>query len=499
MNIKFEGGLIKLSEINEENSDDTKLFAKFLICPLNEGNGNGYGIKEEDITQEELDTLINQPVVTKLIYDDKKKQYDFSGHLTKKTYKIEKNGNVVKFTDFTSTTPLGFHQGVSIEDVEIKGEMKRCIVADVCIWTRYYHAIEVIKRMGNNLRSSWELRNAEEYEENGVTWLKGIFFLANCLLGSKVPPAYEDAGLLEVAEQSEGEQVDEIAQAMFTDIAEQYKNSEKIKEDNMADKNKTIEPKEDTKTSSIEQEDLRGKIRKAIYSLEVSGRYYWDILVYPYDYVAYAKIDGDGYNVDDFCKFTFSVNSDNTISITSQEDVKMVFMSKAEYDTNMSEAEKKAEEAETKLSEKNDEIITLGKTIKEKEAELVEKDTKIAELQPYMDKVKEAEKAEQEAQKETKMAELNKMLVDTGYFTEEEVKQSEEIQSLVSELNEDGIKKILADKVVEAAKKCGTKKSEEKTSSEKIAELGGTDINAHAQEEQFTNTDWVLTSRRRRR
>ena len=57
-NYSINGNLIEISEVNYEN-DKSRKKAKFLLCPLNESNGNGVGIKSSEISQAELNTLLS--------------------------------------------------------------------------------------------------------------------------------------------------------------------------------------------------------------------------------------------------------------------------------------------------------------------------------------------------------------------------------------------------------------------------------------------------------
>lgn len=456
---KINGSLIEVSESN--NEDYTKKYAKFLLCPLDEGNENGKGIKSEDLSEAELKTLTGQPLVTKVIYNEQTKQYDFGGHEMKTSYKIDDYGRVIKFNDFTSTNPIGYHTEVSIEDVEIDGIVKKCIVATVCLWTRYYHAMEVIKRLGNKLRTSWEVSYESTYEEGGVTWLKGILFLANCTLGTNVIPAYSDAGLLEVA--SKDNIMDEFEQAFIEDlknINEDF-NAEISAKNNINNntenegghKNMADENKNNVELSALTSRDLRDKVRSAIYSTEGNGRWYYDILIYPYDYTAYAKIEGKDFCDEDFCKFTYVVNSDNTISLTNQEDVKMVFIPKDENNTDVAELQTSLSQKETELSNKLNDIVKLGETIKGLETSLSEKETIISELSPIKERYEQEQIEKAELEKQSKIEVLKTEALSSQYVTEEDFETSEVLKTALSELDEKVIKTFIADRVIEQASK----------------------------------------------
>ena len=457
---KINGSLIEISEVQNED-DYTRKYAKFLLCPLDEGNENGKGIKSEDLSKAELKTLVGQPLVTKVIYNEKTKQYDFGGHEMKTSYKIDDNGKIIKFNDFTSTNPIGYHTEVSIEDIEIDGIIKKCITATVCLWTRYYHAMEVIERLGNDLRTSWEVSYESTYDEDGVSWLKGILFLANCTLGTNVIPAYSSAGLLEVA--SKDDIVEEFEQAFVEDLKNINKdfNAEISAKNNINNNlenegghnDMADEKKNNVELSALTSRDLRDKVRSAVYSTEGNGRWYYDILIYPYDYTAYAKIEGKDFCDEDFCKFTYVVNSDNTISLTNQEDVKMVFIPADENNTAVAELQTSLSEKETELSNKLNDIVKLGETIKGLEASLSEKETIISELSPIKEKYDQEQIEKAELEKQTKIETLKNEALSSKYVTDEDFKTNETLKTALSELDEKAIKTFIADRVIEQATK----------------------------------------------
>lgn len=223
MNELFNGSLISIAENKE---DETKVIAKFLVCPLDVLNANKVGLREKDLTDEEKVGLVGEPLVCKVvknIHGD----YDFSGHNMKKFKEIDKDGNIVTRTDF-DTSPIGYHTEMSIEEVELDGVKRRCFVATANIWKRYWRAIEVIERLGDSLRTSWEIGYKDFYIDKGGKWIRNINWLGNCVLGENVKPAYSSAGLLEVAEESAEMQ---LVIAFTEDLEQQGSIAEKSVED----------------------------------------------------------------------------------------------------------------------------------------------------------------------------------------------------------------------------------------------------------------------------
>ena len=499
--IILNGSFISLSESKDDYS---RKEAKFLICPLDESNLNGTGIKEEDISNDEIQTLVGQPLVTKVVFNEKTKEYDFSGHLRKNVYKIDKDGNIIKFSDFTSTSPIGYHTSIEIQDIDIGGVSKRCLVATVTLWTRYYHAMEVIERLGTSLKTSWEISYKESYMEDGIKWIKSLLFLANCVLGTTISPAFQTAGLLE--EVAEIEVEDELAIAMLNDINELSSQSDENSVNDKLKNNKggnveMTKENENIEVSSLTTEDLYNKVGKAI-RVANNDRWYYVSRIYPLEYRAVAH-DYDGLD-EDYIEFTYSVSENSEVAITGQNAVKMVFISKDSNEVVMAELEDKiklSEETiatkEIELSAKVDEIVKLGEAIKTHEETIAEKDKAIAELEP-LKAIAEAEaKVKEEAEIAEKKQSLSNILVSSKYFTDEEVAKSEVIQEAIAELSETKIKNILADKVVEVASKV------EKTIEVEVSEVKAPEVSTDikGQEYNYSPTgnkisDWLKNNKK---
>ena len=411
-NYSINGNLIEISEVNYEN-DKSRKKAKFLLCPLNESNGNGVGIKSSEISQAELNTLVGQPLVTKTIYNSQTNRYEFTGHEVKQKYTIDDNGEVIKYNDFTATSPIGYHTNVSIENINIYGVEKQCIVAECTLWTRYTQAMEVIERLGNNLKTSWELSSQTSYEENGVRWLKGITFLANCCLESSTP-AYKDAGLLEVAEKQEN--ADELSIAMMNDMININVFNTEISESNQTD----------NKSDDNKIENNKGG----------------------HDNMA-------------------SENNNEAMELLSSQ-VKELTQQVSELNVKLSEKDnqietltKEKEGFETQLSEKDDKIVELGGTIQTLNDTIAEKNIEISELQPIKEKY-EQEMAEKEAKELAEKQEaLKKEAISSKYVTEEDFINNEVLKEALSSCDEKTIKSFIADRVIEQAQKI-CKKDEDK-------------------------------------
>jgi len=469
-------------EMSTDKNDDLKI--KFLICPLDEVNHNNVGIKESDITEEEKFGIKDKAVVTKVIKDNNG-DYNFSGHNLKIKNVVDKNGNITKEYEF-DTNAVGFHKEVWIEKIEIDGENKKCIVAEAIIWKRYPRVIEVIERLGTKLRTSWEILYDECYYEGKNKWIKGLKWLGNCMLGTNVRPAYPIAGALEISEEENQEYELSIAtyQDLSGDIAINDLNIRKGGEemvDENKNKNKNIE------TSSISDEDLRSKVVRAIYALEREEKYFYGILIYPYDFIAYAKLGGKDSKVEDYVKFTFVVNSDDTVAITSQENVKMIFVPKAQQEAEIAELNKKISEKEAELSSKMEEIVKLGEVIKNNETALAEKDKEISNLIPYKEKVEKAEAEAREAELAQAREVLKQKALSSKYVTEEEIETSEELKRAIQELDEKAINSYIGQKVVEYASQKLNEKEENEIEISKVKKQVKVDINLNQYDYQKGN------------
>jgi hypothetical protein len=448
-----------------ESDDGLTLKAKFLICPLDESNLNGVGLKDEDLTDTEKSGLKNQPIVAKIIKNSDG-ELDFSGHNLKKVY--EKNDDTKKMEAkyVFDTYPIGVHEKSYVEDLDLNGENKKCIVADCLFWTRYENSIKVLKRLYDeqNLHSSWEISYGESYIENNTKWLKQILWLGNCVLGSNINPAYPIAGALEVSELSEGEK--ELIEAFTEDVINEQSNNQIItsSEDNKINNNQggiADMSKAAQGLASVSMNDLYEKVRKAINSID-SRKWYQIPFIFPMEFRAIGY-EWDRESDQDFVQFTYVVNSDETISITAQEEVKMVFELKTtidnqltEKDTKIAELEKNVETIQSQLSEKETEISTkietinkLGEEISTKDNVISEKDSVISELLPLKEEKERLESEAKEKELAEKREELKSFAMKGGFITLELIEQSEELKKAIEELDEKTIKVIRAEKIAE--------------------------------------------------
>ncbi|WP_061328778.1 hypothetical protein [Clostridium botulinum] len=461
---KFNASILELSEVKE---DPTILKAKFLICPLDEGNLNKKGLREKDLTEEEIAGLKNKPVVAKVI-KNKDGELDFSGHEFKQIYQKDENGKLIKKSVF-GTSPIGTHTSVYIEDIEINKIKKRCIVADCVFWTRYEQSTQVLLKLYSEgrLKSSWEIAYDDSYSDKGIIWLKKIYWLGNCVLGKYINPAYKDAGVLEVAEENQEEVEDvELIKAFTQDVAEETQIKSNLKQKEKGD-NTSMKKKE---VSSLTVQDLNKKIWDSLNPKGWSSSPYYSIVkMYPEEHrIVCYDMDNDKRKDEDYIEVLYTVDEEDNVSIDEKKEVKMTFVQKdkieqsqqvivqldetakllSEKETTIKELSTKIENLENEVSEKVDAITKLGETIKTHEETISSKDNAISELTPFKEQIEKAEEEKKQAEIAQKREDLKVLATKGGYITSEELETSEELKKLVEDVDEKGIKAVIAERVI---------------------------------------------------
>ena len=437
-----------------ESEDKTYLDCTFVLCDFNP-NKNGVKLDETE-SSKYLDTLLNMPIVGKVYEVDG--EADFGSHEAKKTYEL-KNGELTSKLVF-GTSAYGSFYKCFIDTIEDEQGNNVDVIKGSCkIWTRFSEVCNIIlKRVkdGIPLATSWEIVINESHQElidgKKIKVVTDFSFLSLAMLGRKVSPAYDCSGLLACA----SEEVDDLAIAM-----EQNKIEESIQSDNSVENKLNeneggnidmAEKKIKEEISSITTNDLYSKLSTAISTINPDC---WINIarIYPYEFRALGYDYCCAESEDDYIEYKYVVNSDETISIISQSQVKMTFIPSTQMEAQMSELQAKADEANTSLSEKIDEILKLGETITSQKEEIASKNAIIAELEPIKQQVAEAEAKKREEEEIAKKDCMSEMLVSSKYFTKEEVEASEAIQEAIASLDEARVKVILAEKVVEVASK----------------------------------------------
>lgn len=413
--------------LSEDNSSDCA-DAKFIICDFSP-NANNVSLNRDTI-EDWLDTLVNKPVVGKVIKKIGGKD-DFTGHNARIIEETDEDGNIIKSVEF-DTNAFGTFYSVGIEtidDIEY-------IVAQAKIWKRFKRAYKVFEQRAKSkkgIKTSWEISvnesHSEKIKNKNIKVIDSGVFIGHAVLGADVQPAYKNSGLINVASELEDT---ELAEALSQDIlalAEKNETDNTPSENNESiyseGGNEQVDEGKILNTSALTENDVYRKVRKAINST-TQEKYYYMSMIYPYEYRAIAY-DWNRDKDSDFIEFTYSVNSDDTVSITSQKQVEMVFVPKATVDTQVSELQEKLAEAESQIAE-------AGKSLTEISKQKEQLETTISELAPYRAKVEEMEQAEQQRILAEKKDELKTFALDADLITSEELEHDEELSTIFAEL-----------------------------------------------------------------
>lgn len=458
----------------DENSDTADV--KFIICDFNP-NANKVSLNRDKI-ENWIETLLIKPLVGKIVtrFDGKR---DFSGHNARVVVEKDKDGNEIKSIEFDTSAFGSFYEASieTIDDVEY-------IVAKAKVWKRFKEAYQVFKKRAKSkkgLKTSWEISVVESHQETidgeNIKVIDDGIFIGHALLGEFVTPAYKSSGVLEVAATQITD--DEFANALSQDIMLISESSQES--ENIVSNEGGIEmPKnKENVLSALTDNDLYSKVRKAINSVD-ENKWFYISQLYPYEYKAVAYT-WDRTSEEDYVQFTYVVNSDETISITAQEDVKMVFVKKEEIDTQISELQ-------DKLSSTEKEIAEAGKSITELTKEKETLESQIAELTPYKEKVEEMEVAEKERQLSEKTEELKSFALEDDLITSEELENDEHLSVIFAELtlenyelSQEKIEVIKGRKAIQKFKEnklSSTKDSELETSEVKTQSKAKTDLSS---------------------
>ena len=458
--------------------------AKFVICDFSV-NGNQVALNRDTI-ESWMSTLVGNPLVGKLVVAPKG-ELDFSGHNMKVVTRKDDDGNEYKTAEF-DTDAFGSFQSVGIEKIDDTD----FIVASCKIWKRYPKACATILRRieSGTLNTSWEIDVLKAH--NGIVGgrmakiIDDGVFTAHCLLGANVEPAYKCSKLLEVAETDFGL---ELANAYIEDTKEisniesnekEAKNLELNKDKEtqtaqvenptkteQAEKTATesttepttpaepdvqtseeggeptppTEPETGTEpagesdptpeTSSLTGRDLYMKLEDAV--SKISSDYYMTDM-FPEDHTIWCKKWGY-MNELDYIMFPYTVEDDE-VSLGEPQNITLT----------------------VSISDVNTKIAELNNTIASLNTELQSAKEEVASLAPYKDQAEKAEAEKAAAELAQKKENLRQYALSSKMITEAEVSEGGNYASLIENLDETGIKSVIAERCVEAAKKAPAEK-----------------------------------------
>lgn len=420
--------------------------AKFVICDFSV-NGNQVALNRDTI-ESWMSTLVGNPLVGKLVVAPKG-ELDFSGHNMKVVTRKDDDGNEYKTAEF-DTDAFGSFQSVGIERIDDTD----FIVASCKIWKRYPKACATILRRieSGTLNTSWEIDVLKAHKGIvGGRMAKIIddgVFTAHCLLGANVEPAYKCSKLLEVAETDFGL---ELANAYIEDTKEisniesnekEAKNLElnKDKETQTAQVENQTETEQaeqtatesTTETSSLTGHDLYEKLNEAVVKFN-SDMYLAE--VFPEDHTIWCKKFGRCMNDLDYIMFSYTVEG-NEVSLGEPQRITLT----------------------VSISDVNTKIAELNNTIASLNTELQSAKEEVASLTPYKDQAEKAEAEKAAAELAQKKEDLRQYALSSKMITEAEVSDGGNYASLIENLDETGIKNVIAERCVEAAKKAPAEK-----------------------------------------
>ena len=441
----------KTVEISEYKTHFTLLNR---VCFYNHENLNGVKLPYDDTTLEKAKTLIGMPVYGRYTVNSSGEP-TFRGH---EAY-LDEDGNVAFDTD-----PIGVHMEVYIKEdsVQIGTEILTlpCLFAKQKIWKRNKNVCAAVNRLYelDSLHNSWEISSFAYSYENGIKTLSDYVFEGNTFLGSDIgiDPAYgESAKVISLSSKIyENELL--IAESLSKDllsISSDINNSKEqedislgkeidtqvateeiidtpvvaeldIQEDEIIETIVTEEVVEIDKSeiSSLTDWDLRDKIAKACRSK--LDKWCYVAFHFPLEKKVWIEVDGRESELD-YAEFTYEVDQNDEIVLSESQDVKLT-VSVSEFNKT--------------ISEKNEALISANSTIEELTSQI----SSLMEIKVKYEAI-ESEKAEKE--KEKQISELRKYVEDAKCFTDDEI-DSEEISTLISDLNETKIKCLIADKLI---------------------------------------------------
>ena len=490
-----------LSSIPIEVSDFTNhKEATFLISVLDEYNLNDVMIEKEN-AEKYHKTIIGYPIVAYLKYDKNGKPDDFGGHELRAKY----NSDTDEIEYYFATYPIGSVIDSWIEEREVSGYdgTKNVILIKTKLWKsrlpQYFKVFDKLWDTGK-INSSWEISSSENEKTTKGKKLKVFEFIGNCVLGKSVKGAVNGAGVLEVASNNDFNY--ELSDAFTQDIQilkgsqSQTNEISNIDDESINDINKIEGGKDymsekelNTEKASMTDNDLYTKVRRAINAAD-NNKWFYIARLYPYEFKAVAY-EWDRESEDSHVSFSYTVNSDETISIVSQTEVEMVFIPKSTYETQLSEIQEK-------LSSTEKEFAEAGKVVAEITKEKEALDVQISTLTVYKEKVEEMEKAEEERELAEKKTQLESFALEDNLLESAELETNENIATIFSELtlenfesSQEKIEIIKGRKAIERFKAEKQNKKEEvetSTTNTTTKETETANVNLNNEDEQIDGT-----------
>lgn len=379
------------------------------LCYLDDFNANGIMLKSSDKLQSNIDTLVNMPLVAYYEWDWEGNE-NLGGHEAYQTY-----DGKIKF----STSAVGTHTKVWMQNDMVKpvySETEKelpCIYATARVWTRFENFSRVIKRLyyEGKLYTSWELEPKDIKEESS-----DIQAMPN-------PRSCEEWEFIGNCALGEG-------------IDPAYGETSKVME------------------LSSEQKSIQKELSEALAKdLEIEA----------------------------------SKKQEESIKDSSERSA-IVEKTIAELQAQLSEKDEAIKKLEATVSELSNKVSGIEKSEQDKKnlekSELEEKlikatetiealNTKVAELEPFKAQVETIEAEKAELEKVAKIEQLKSLATEGDFIKVEEFETSEELKSMLENLDENGIKLVKAERILSTVK---VEKSTEKKEAVK-QELSEKEVN----------------------
>ena len=449
-NVLIANNNVLYSELQE---DENSLIAKFIICDFGI-NGNNVMLNRKTIDSW-LDTIISQPVVAAIGVDDDG-TCDFEGHNVSIINRVGEDGQVYQDTKF-DTSAIGAFDSVEIVTIN----NKEYIVATAKLWKRYPDFCALIrKRMSEgSIATSWEIAvDSSHFEIIGGQKVKVIdkgSFLGHALLNNNFPPAYQDSKMLEVANKNQSDS--DLIEALKRDIVA------------CKDSNIHIIKKED----EILEENI-----------EVSKK----------------VVDNQEQNVDNVPKNetpkdTKPTDKPNKTVPTKDETNKEIKKANTEKSADKEKAEEVKSDKDI-ISELNTKIAELNATIEKQNTSLVEASTKVqdltkevSELTPFKESCEKAEQERIEKETAEKRENLKGYAIKSGFISEDEISSVDEIKNCVENVDEKGLKAIIAERFMKSL----DKQPDVETSSledKKVKDVETSEVKTNIVDSEEVDTDY---------
>lgn len=480
---------IQLASITDKSPYADRKVGLFYIHSF-DYNGNGFRITQElcsannpKTNKPYYDSLNGAPIVASLKGDD------LGGHEPE----FDENGNIIRLNTQSVGTLFETHIGTH----QINGEDKLGLWANGYLWTRFTNTLEVVENLfeqNGSVDTSVEVAvGGYEFSEEGKTAINSVLYIGHCLLGSTKSPAYPDSGMYEFNLQ--------VAEAFEKDLQN---------DQNQSGSNSSLDINSDIGgVRMLSHEETKEQLRNLLNPNDNSeGK--WEVNYYTWDMVVFDNFCvAREYDTGKLYRFDYEINDGATVTIVGERKQQMIQYvdvpdgenaEVSELFTKFKENEEKIKELNSNIEQKQSELNSLIEektTLETKVNELSTKDADVSELQIKIKDLQEELNTKTEAlkltendkneaiiklntamedlktqiaslepikqkweteQEEKRVAELNQKkedlkqyVLNSKVFSTEEL-ESENIKNMIEELNESGLKGLIADKIVEKAK-----------------------------------------------